>query len=304
MLHFRYKFAVYLCLAALSAFGQAKKEPPKDAPPPPPPPAGIMAQTEAPKAPPKPVYEHIRESSDGQFSIAIYYWLNQSDLKIRDGHARVTGASTSNLDMPQQHPLTGSVIVNAPAGAKADTLHFQYSRAQGRGDTKAPSDLDIFSTFYTKGNFLSTKYVVQHGKVTWDIVSLPNPLNDTSLRVKTLVEAQYLSVNHRIDAPIVAAADNTVQTLAQKSTWFVYPALGMGLEKLITKNLRWELKGTGFAIPKHCTIWDAESLLAFRAGPVEIFGGGRVLHFKTSPKKEEYTRGLMDGVFVGLRWYP
>ena len=43
--------------------------------------------------------------------------------------------------------------------------------------------------------------------------------------------------------------------------------------------------------------------IAFRFGHFEVLGGGRCLHFKTTPKAAQYNVETMYGPYVSLRYY-
>ena len=48
---------------------------------------------------------------------------------------------------------------------------------------------------------------------------------------------------------------------------------------------------------------DAGATLAYRRGSWEIYGGGKALHFKSSPNAVEYVTDTITGAFVGVRWH-
>ena len=102
---------------------------------------------------------------------------------------------------------------------------------------------------------------------------------------------------------MLEAADSTL-TPAVKTNWFIYPSFGVGIEEMLSKHARFEAKTSGFAFPHRATVWDAEALLAYRMGPIELFAGGGAFYFKTSPKQENYVRAMLSGAFAGIRWYP
>jgi hypothetical protein len=56
------------------------------------------------------------------------------------------------------------------------------------------------------------------------------------------------------------------------------------------------------AIPHHSSLGDAEGTAVVRLGPIEIFAGGKLLHFKTSVQQDTYIKGTLWGPYGGLRW--
>jgi hypothetical protein len=125
--------------------------------------------------------------------------------------------------------------------------------------------------------------------------------------VKTLWEVQYTSIKSSVSAPFAPIEDssgNALQTSGSGSNWYIWPSLGMGVEMMASKHFRFELKGSGFALPHRATIWDTDGFLAYKSGQFEIDVGGKAFHFKTSPRRQEYLRATMPGAYIGIRWYP
>jgi hypothetical protein len=263
-------------------------------------------QQTAPQPPPKPATEERPwDTSDGAFSFSLFYWLNPGHPVMRTGKLSPVGANW-DLNFPGKNRPTPGAMLGIPLG-RYHTLRLSYFRTQGRGGTVATHDSFFFGTSFSKGDVLSARYTLMNGKISLDYVSWPFPVGDRRLRIKTLWEVQYTSIRSTIDAPLKGTTDsdgNFVDTRGFGQNWFIYPSLGMGLEAFLTRHFRWELKGSGFAIPHHSTIWDAESFFAYRGGKLEVMFGGKAFHFKTSPKRENYVHDTLPGAFVGLRWYP
>ena len=82
----------------------------------------------------------------------------------------------------------------------------------------------------------------------------------------------------------------------------ILPTLGLGVEYHPATRFRLEAKASGFGIIHHGVIWDAEGAAVLRIGKIEAMAGARILHYKTSPKSEEYFSQTLGGPYVGLRW--
>jgi hypothetical protein len=65
-----------------------------------------------------------------------------------------------------------------------------------------------------------------------------------------------------------------------------------------------QINGSGFTVPHHATIADADGSLGYRLGAVELIVGGRFFHFKTSTQNAEYFKTTLQGGYAGLRFYP
>ena len=125
--------------------------------------------------------------------------------------------------------------------------------------------------------------------------------------MKTLYELQYVNIGTNTLAPLVPittdASGNTDTNSSSGSANLILPTLGMGLESALGRHFRWEVKASGFIIPHHGEIYDAQAEIAWRAGPVEVVGGERAFHFKTSPQADQYFTDTLGGEYVGVRYY-
>jgi hypothetical protein len=81
------------------------------------------------------------------------------------------------------------------------------------------------------------------------------------------------------------------------------PTFGLELEQALGRHFRWEAKGSGFGFPHHSNMWDAQALIAIRFGGLELIGGEKAYHFKSSAQGNEYFSDTLSGPFVALRYY-
>ncbi len=288
MTRFRFYAPVLICLPFAGLHAQ-------DAPKP-----AAPAQTAQTPPAPKPKAD-APDSEREDFSIGIFGWYNPSHFHLRNGQGAVSTANPADLNYGGKNQPTPGIEFSAPAG-KYNALRISYFRTQGHGATVTPIAIRAFDQDYASGTSVSTKYKMQEAKVSWEYLSWPYPASEKSFRFKTLWGAQFISMDSTLDAPIYDAANNT-DTTAVKKHWLIYPSLGVGIEKRFSRNLKWELKGEGFALPSRTQLWDAQTDVAIRGSRIEVLIGGRVLHFRTSPQKPEYIYATMPGGFVEFRWH-
>jgi len=202
---------------------------------------------------------------------------------------------------------SGEGILSIPVG-KHNALRFSFFRILGQGNTVAQQDTTIYSTTWNGGTYLATHYNLENAKLSLDYLSWPFPVKDSKFHIKTLWEVQYTTILASADAPYLHgetdAAGDPIITNGYGKDWFIYPSLGMGIDYLFSKRLRFEARASGFAIPHHSTIYDAEATADYRFGRFELQAGAKIFHFKTSPLHVEYVAGTYPGIFVGVRWYP
>ena len=166
-------------------------------------------------------------------------------------------------------------------------------------------DLDLFSTLLPKGDVLSAKYKVQSFKVSFEALLYPYPVTGHKLRFKSLWEIQYANMSTRIDAPFDTTTDSSGVVSFPSATGsrrVILPTLGAAMQYVASPRLNLEAKVSGFGIPHHADILDAEGSVAYRISHVQIIGGGKFYHLETSPQNEQFFRASIAGVFVGLRW--
>jgi hypothetical protein len=285
---------------------QQQKEPtappPRTLPEPPP-----VTPTPAPKiiAP-----ELLYDTSDGFTSVKLFYWYAQTDPSMFTGKGAPSNVD-STVSFQGKTKATPGVELSFPAG-KNNSIRVSYFRTQGTGNTTAVTPPttrgnSVWSADFNPGDYLATSYTLQNVKISLDYLSWPFPLENRRFRFKTLWEVQYTTIRSGVSAPFAPETDssgNAIQTSGSGSNWFIWPSLGVGVEIMASKHFRFEAKGSGFGIPHHAAIWDADAFFAYKSGQWEIDFGGKAFYFKTSPQKEEYVYGTMPGAYVGIRWYP
>jgi hypothetical protein len=81
------------------------------------------------------------------------------------------------------------------------------------------------------------------------------------------------------------------------------PAFGLGLHEYATRNIHFEADVSGFAVPHRFQLLDSEVTVSVRVGHIDVRGGVKVFHFRTSPNQDYFFRGTLAGGFVGVRWH-
>ena len=274
-----------------------------------PPAAPQVLQQSAPPpglaAPVRQASQTAPDSSDGLFSLELFYLESLAHPDVVTGKSYQTPQTPGNLSFSRKSAPSGGVVLGFPAG-KGNTLRFTYFRVQGKESTTAPTDINLFSTGYNAGTFITTKYTLQNVKLTYDYLVYPFPPEDAKFRVRVLFEAQYTLIGAHYNAPYeptTNSAGNAVVTTAQASQGFIYPAFGAAVERALSKHFRVEAKATGFALPHHATIYDAEALAAYRHGHAEVLFHANAFHFRTSVQQNQYLFATIPSAGLGVRWY-
>jgi len=252
-------------------------------------------QASAPKAQAPPPQPQEPENIERMFSIGLYDWLPSGGPALRAGTKAVV-PPPHDLTLPQKPSRAYGAIVTFPT--KGNTrLEFSYLTINDRGNTIAPTDLGLFGGTISKGEPLAMDYSLRHFKLSWNYLTYPNPPQDAKFRVKTLWEFHYVQIK-----PTVVATVTAPDQPLSGSQRVLLPAVGLGIEYVPSKHFRMEMRGSGMLVPHHATLGDAEGSAVVRLGSLEIFAGGKVLHFRTSPQQDSFIQETLWGPYGGVRW--
>lgn len=240
----------------------------------------------------------------GPWYIELFYWQPSTRSYLLGGN----GAS-GDQDLYYAHTTKDApgISIAFPV-SKSAMLDFSGFITRGNIDTYAPYDLTLFGTSYSQGDYLTASYSIKNFKLSLQDLLYPFPRKEgQKWRVKTLWEVQYASISSNLNAPYAPTTNSsgtTVVNTASGTRWLVYPTFGLAGEYHPTRNLELQLNGSGFMIPHHDSIGDAELSIGYRIGHVEILGAEQYFHFKTSEQNVQYFKTTLWGAYGGLRFYP
>ncbi len=277
----------------------------------PPPPITIRPQQQPP--PPLPKVPDVRQPGETGISIGVMGWFPVQAPTIDKGKGAdwTIPTNTRLAGKPKVSP-EGDVGIALGLHNALRVSYFQ-DRASGNANNGG-NDVRIWDKVYPAGALVATDYKIQGAKISFDYLTWPYPVESRKFRLKTLWQIQYLNINTRLNAPLLPVTDasgnalvdatgNPLDYHSQGSKSIILPTLGIGLAEYVTRHVRLEANGSGFAIPHHSTIWDGDASANFRYGHWELRLGARAFHFKTSTQSDFYLKNTMASAFVGLRWY-
>lgn len=255
----------------------------------------------ASRTPPAPKETPSTVNTGGGWSIEPIYWRTTVHPVLRAGAADVS-TDPGNLDYPDSAKYALGGVISMPLG-KTNSLRFSYFQNYKSGSTFANGNLNLFGTAIGGGDFLTTYYRVRDYKVSYDYLTYFFHRGSADFRIKTLWEFQFVDVSNQIEDFVPNGDGTFTANPASGTRSIIYPTLGLGFEGTFSRHLRFETKGSGFALPHHAVLGDAEGSLALRFGHLEFIAGARAFHFKTSPKKDQYASGTIYGPYGGIRYY-
>jgi hypothetical protein len=107
-----------------------------------------------------------------------------------------------------------------------------------------------------------------------------------------------------VDAPFAdQVAGIPGQSTSRKDTHIFLPEFGLAMEYAVAPHVLFRVDAAGFGIPDHSALWEGSATISVRQRHVEVVGGVRTMHFRTTPQAEEYEVGTMTALFGGLRWH-
>jgi len=236
--------------------------------------------------------------------LGLIDWIPIGKPWINKGHA-ATFSGLTKFQFAGTPKYAPGAEFGIAAGAH-NTLKISYFQSKASGRGTAPNDLVLFAQAYSNGDTIATTYKIQVAKVSYEYLTWPYPVESRHFRLKTLWQVQYVSMKSTFDAPLLPTTDasgNPVSYYTNGARSLISPTLGLGVAEYASRNFRLEANVSGFDIPHHWALWDADASIAYRVGHLEIRGGGKALHFKTSTKSDYFQYGSVGGAFVGLRWY-
>lgn len=298
------KLIFTLLIFAVAARPQTPGQPANQQPVQPAPPAQTAPsaqQNVAPQPLPPPQEPSVLE--DGGFSIEPIYWLNRAQPALFGG---AQAAAYGSLSYPGKANPSYGAEISIPTG-HSNTIRFSYFRTLGNANQTLTQSPTIYTEAYTAGDYLVASYTIQSAKLSWDYLSYTWRKEPGNIHFKTLYELQYTTISTNIGAPFLPtttdSSGNVDYNTASGSQSIILPTFGVEFEQSIHHRLRWEAKASGFGIPHHSVIWDAQADLALRIQKFELIAGERAYHFKTSPQAGQFFTDTLDGLFVGVRYY-
>ena len=293
--------SVLLCLLLAGVSGWAQDQTPSQAPDQASAPPAPTPSATATLPPPKEVSSTVNTGTG--LSIEPIYWYTRGGTPVLRGGATDVNVDPGNLNYTSRPYRSIGARVNIPV-SKNGTLRGSYFQTQSTGSTTAPVDLNLFGQVITKGDLLATRYRVEAFKLSYDYLTYFWKRGNSEMRLKTLYEVQRISVTNEVDDFQVDSTGTVVNINPVTGTKSLFwPTLGLGLEHTLSRHFRWEARASGFALPHRAVLGDMEAAVAFRVGHFELLGGGRFLHFKTSPQSDQYNIGSLYGPYAGLRYY-
>jgi hypothetical protein len=279
--------------------------------------AAPQDQTETPKptiqaAPQLPKYPDVRLPGETGWWLSVTAWEPREQPVYNRGHAETW--PQSSLITLQGEPKAVEGVDFGMAVGLHNSLTVSYFTTRAAGDTTSNVDVVLGTQLYSAGTLISTDYKLSVIKMSFNYLTWPYPVESRKYRLHTLWQIQYVSMRNGFDAPqlplydsagnpLIDAAGNPLDYQTSQTKWFITPTFGLNWTQYLNKNLRLEFNGSGFLLPHHWTVWDADASLNFRLGKLELAGGLKAYHYKTSPEGEFFIQNTMASVFVGARWY-
>ena len=259
--------------------------------------AGLLAQDQsAPQTPPQQQKASAPDYPDPRtLTLGIFYWATGPGTNpgVFGGRKATDFAALPDLGRPHRSP---GAEISFPI-SRTGSLHAQYFQTKGDADQIAATSPVLFGTQFTKGDALATQFQIKSAKLYLDDLLFPHKFPVARFRLKSLWGVQFVKDYAVIDKP------GLTPTTGAGTKQLILPSIGMAAEYAVTPHVLFRVDGSGFGLYHRSDLWDASATLSWRRGRMEILGGGKAFHFKTSPNTDEYMTATLTGGFVGVRYH-
>ncbi len=233
-------------------------------------------------------------------TFGAYYWALDTGLTPNlHGGSQAPDYETL-YDTGKPRPAAPGVEISVPI-TRTGTLNFEIFEARGDGSQTAPVALDLFGQLFSQGDPLASQYGLLASKLYLDDLLFPHKFPVAKFRLKSLWEFEWVHMKSIIDDPLLE--NTSSEELAIGTRQIFLPVFGLAAEYQLTPHILARVDISGFGFPHKANVWDANATLSYRHGSWEVFGGGKVWHFKTSPNNTEYLVDTLAGIQAGLRWH-
>ena len=187
---------------------------------------------------------------------------------------------------------------------RTGTLYAEFNRFHGWADQILPRATFVDSYSFNPGDSMHTTYHFITGRLYLDDLLYPHKFPVSKFRLKSIWGIRYISVTQTVDSASEDATAGLGGSSFQIGTNFILlPEFGAAMEYAPSRHTLFRVDAEGFGIPHHADIYEGGAEFSARKNNLEFLVGVKLLHFKTTPQKEEYEVGTFVSPFVGLRWH-
>jgi hypothetical protein len=263
--------------------------------------------------PPLPKFPDVRQPGESGWFIGVDGWFPPELPWLDKGHGS-SFTNPSKIQFQGKPNIAEGVEAGIALGLH-NMLRISYFDSKAAGSVTTPQNITVLDQTYSAGWLVSTNYRIQTGKISFEYLTWPYPVESRKFRLKTLWQVQFVNFRAAFDAPLepltdsngnplVDSSGNPISYAAQASRFYFTPSLGLGTYYYPSRHFRLEMNASGFDIPHHTAIWDVDASLNIRViSHLEIRIGAKGFHFKTSVQAPYFQYNTMASGFVGLRWY-
>ena len=281
---------------ALPSQPPAAQEPPADQPP-------VPARPQRPVAQPRGKKPDVPDYPDPRTLTLGAYYFGTAPGEGPDFRSGKTATDKGEINGLGKERNGYGLFASIPV-SRTSEIRFEGFRTHGNGNQTLGQDTVAFSTQFYKNDYLSNSYRLVSGKLWVDDLFWPHKFPVNRFRVKAIYGVRYLQVKAGVDAPLQLASGATVAgAFGNGSKQLVLPVLGLAPEFALSKHVLFRVEGSGFGLPHKSYVWDGDATISYRRGKWEIFGGGKAVGFKTSPKKDFYFDGQVYGGVAGIKYH-
>jgi hypothetical protein len=183
-------------------------------------------------------------------------------------------------------------------------LYVEFDRYHGDANQTLSRDSFIDNYSFLKGDAISSTYHILTGRIYLDDLMYPHKFPVSKFRLKSIWGIRYITLSDTVDSTTRDNAAGAPGSSFQLGTNYIFlPELGAAMEYALAPHVLFRVDGVGFGIPHRSDFAETSATLSYRKNNLEVLMGARMLHFKTTPQKDEYESATFTTPFIGLRWH-
>jgi len=222
----------------------------------------------------------------------------------------IGGAVASNLNAYESLHGIGApyrIIPEFEAGipiTRTGMLYVEFDRYHGWANQTLGRAAYVDGYSFNPADIVSSTYHIITTRIYLDDLLFPHKFPVSRLRFRSIWGLRYISVTQTVDSPTEDAVAGLPGSSFELGTnYILFPEFGAAMEYAVAPHVLFRVDGAGFGIPHHSDIGEGSATLSFRKNNLEFLMGAKMLHFKTTPQKEEYEDATFLTPFIGLRWH-
>jgi len=264
---------------------------------------GGMAAPDTAAAPPAKVPDYPDPRSVVFGVYGLYSFTGNGPNILGGKIAADAGVYESLYGLGRPYKLVPEFEVGMPV-TRTGMLYFEFDRFRGSTSQTLPQASFIDNYSFLNSDEISSAYHIVTARIYLDDLLYPHKFPVAKLRFRSIWGIRYIGLTDTVDSATRDEAAGAPGVSFQfASNYVLLPEFGAAMEYALAPHVLFRVDGAGFGIPRRADLGEASATISFRKNNLEVLMGAKMLHFKTTPQKDEYETATFVTPFVGVRWH-